>query len=297
MIHSQRGRKNDVSTKRTRAPRTARRGLTLIEMMLAIGLTAGLMLVLAALATAVQKTAKITQGDGEITQHARVVAERLGRVVRGATTSAAFPGVMVITASKEGAEFPDTLVVWSPESGAASNPAAGPLVSELVVFTWNPAAPNELLEISDRADTSAALTAAELAAWQNNDAQTAWQAVVDSMLASATVSQVVLTDRLRVASASLTNGTDSTYLRGCVRFDIRYAPSQDDWNDYRDGVIAWEDLPWALGIGGPNYGLRQVAVWHESQLNPGDAGESYSETELPPVPFFGSASLYYQLEK
>ena len=107
---------------------------------------------LGAMAKAVNEGALYGETYGTATQHARVAMERIAATVRGATTSDEFPGMIVITETVSGYQFPDLLVVWYPD-GDPVDPDGLPQVNELRVYCPNSQSPNELLEITFPDDT------------------------------------------------------------------------------------------------------------------------------------------------
>ena len=85
--------------------------------------------------------------------------------------------------------------------------------------------------------------------------------------------------------------------RGALRFESRLRPSAADWSDYQADNVAWDDLPWVQGICGSQTGLRQAWVRIEMQLVPGQASATHDPSGLRAIPFFGSAAVYYELER
>jgi hypothetical protein len=193
--------------------------------------------------------------------------------------------------------FSDTLVVWSPETGNAVDAATGPLVSELVVYMPNPDAPNELWELTERSNTGRALLGTAADDWVTSGTLIGWKDTVASMIASPTSQKVVLTDLLRIASTSTTDNSDSNLWRGCLRFESEMNPTRSDWEDYLGGFEEWEKVSFAQGIRGSQTGLRQVWVRFEFQLQPGHSSEAGDSVVMPPLPFFGSAAISYEMHR
>ncbi len=264
--------------------RRARRGFTMIELLIAAAIMSVLVLGLAAMADAVHRGNEHSTGYGLAVQHARVVLERIARHVERATASEEFPGVLVVSETVDSYTFPDTLVVWSPD-GAASAPDGAPRVGELVIYTTNPTQPNELWELTDRDSTSAAPAVTDASAWRS---------LVSMLRTSNTSEKVLLTDLVRVAQV---RSSDVSTRRPAIRFAHRLTPSQTQWSEYRGGTRSWENLDWAQGIGGASTGLRQSWVRYELQLEPGEPPSANNAGAMPAYPFFGSAALYYPLQK
>ncbi|MEN6495524.1 MAG: hypothetical protein ABFD16_14680, partial [Thermoguttaceae bacterium] len=169
---------------------------------------------------------------------------------------------------------------------SARNPDGLPCFDELVIYCPNPQAPNQLWELTIPvgSDTRTVPAVEEKAAWRT---------VLEAIKTLTTASRVVLTDRLRTGALSEAN---STQQRGAVRFVDRLRPSKEEWDKYQSGVLSWERLSWAQGIYGPKTGLRQVWVRIELQLLPISATSgSASRLGSQAIPFFGSATLYYDM--
>ena len=263
------------------APQRRRRGLTLIELLLAMVVMSIVMAALGMLAAAVQASNEYTQSHGVATQHARVTLGRIQQKVAAAAASEDFPGLAVFAESVDGFDFPDTLVVWAPD-GAPANADGPPLFRELVIYCPDPAAPHRLLEITVPNDSRATPPLTSTSTWMSELA---------AIKSSNTATKTVLTDDLRTAPVSQLDDAP----RGVVRFDERILPSQTDWASFQSGSLAWEDVPWAQDVYGASSGLRQSWCRIELQLvATGGGGVSGSDAAIP---FFGSAVLYYDLQR
>lgn len=252
-------------------------GLTLLEVLLALSVVAMVAVALLGLSRAVAIGSAYSEGIGLTTQHARVLLERMTRTVREATANANFPGFIVVPDQVGSWRFPDTLVVWHPESAPADS-TGWPLFSELVIYCPHPQEPGWLMEIRVPEDTRPVPTLASLGVWQ---------AELASIKASAAATAVRLTDRVRICTAP---ELGNSIQRGAVRFEARYRPSLDEWTAYKAGTTAWNALTWPQSLYGPNTGLRQAWLRIEVQLVTGQ-----HSPEQAGYPFFGSAALYYPL--
>jgi hypothetical protein len=105
----------------------------------------------------------------------------------------------------------------------------------------------------------------------------------------------VLSALLRTCSTSVSGGGGSSTTRGAARFETRLRPSDTDWANYTAGSVTWMNLPWVQGIYGSQAGLRQVWVRMELQLTPGTDWIESNPEAAQPMPFLGSAALYYDL--
>jgi hypothetical protein len=94
-----------------------------------------------------------------------------------------------------------------------------------------------------------------------------------------------------------TSNSGSPIERGAIRFDLRQRPSDAQWQDYKNGSLAWDEIDWVQGIYGTKTGLRQVWCRIELQLDAGSAAEIDDETSQSAITFFGSAAIYHELRK
>jgi hypothetical protein len=155
-------------------------------------------------------------------------------------------------------------------------------VNELCIFCPDANAPNRLLEMRAPGNSSTvpSLTSAS-----------AWQSLITSLQTAAGTEKIELTDRLRTAAVS--NSGSSGAARGCVRFHILMAPTPENWADYKDGDIDWDEVDWPLDFYSSQTGMRRIVCWTELQILPGDA----SAQGQVAVPMFGSATLTCELSR
>jgi prepilin-type N-terminal cleavage/methylation domain-containing protein len=259
-------------------PRPFRRGITLLELLIALAIMTAVAAALGALARAVETGAECGTTRSLLTQHARVCLERISRAGNEAVANEIFPGLLVLDEWEEGYRFPDTLVVWQP-LGAAQDSLGLPRLNELVVYCPHPdpSKSRKLVEIRDDRTTALSSDPGQWRAAVAGIKSRAIQAGSSSML-------TVLTNRLRTAVAG---GRP----RGAVRFERRLRPSDEEWSVYlveaargaAEERAAWSALSWVQDLRGNSAGLRQAYVRIELQL--------VAETEDGPeiAPFFGSA--------
>jgi hypothetical protein len=266
-------------------------GLTLVELLFAMAVMAMVVGTLAGLSRTAESGFEYSEGYGVATQHAQVAIDRITRTIYGATANEQFPGCIVVAETVGSWRYPDTLVVWNTAkasgnaSATAANPSGLPLYSELVIYCPHPTNPNQLVEITAPWNTATAPAVTDMSSWLSQ---------VAVIKANAQSKIVSLTSLLR--SCPIASATGSA-LRGAVRFETRLRPSQTDWNSFKNNMVNWQDLPWVQGFYGWQTGQRQVWVRMELQLLPQvPNGTSYS-TGLIPVPFYGSASSYYQMHR
>ncbi len=253
-------------------------GLTLLEVLISLAVLVLVVGALIGLSRAVAIGSAYSDGVGMTTQHARVVLDRISRSVREAAANAQFPGFLVVADQVGPWRFPDTLVVWRPQTSPAE-PEGMPRFSELLIYCPHPQQPRWLMEIRTPDDPRPVPPLTDLAAWQ---------AELAAIKASAASSAVRLTDRMHTCIAPELGGQE----RAALRFEARYRPSLEEQAAYQAGTTAWTDLSWPQTIYGPNTGLRQAWLRIEVQLVAGEENDQQVS-----YPFFGSAALYYPLTK
>jgi len=286
---------------RYRARCAGRAGLTVLELLIGISIMVMIVGALGALARAVQSSADYSTSRATAVEHARVVLERITRIVSEATANERFPGFIVLADTVGSYRYPDTLVIWHPEAQTlAANPSRLPLddpnrlpyFDELVVICPNPTAPSQLIEIRSTNTTCLSSTASN---WASQIAVFKTSRVLDTNVLSgsggtlASYPAVTLTGLLRTCAVTGSAGTT----RGAVRFEARLRPSESDWSNTS---IAWTALPWVQGIFSATTGLRQAWLRIEVQLVPPEEVASNAGT-IQPIPFYGSAAVYYQMRK
>jgi hypothetical protein len=256
--------------------------------MISIAVTSILVGTISVLASTVEQAAEFNGGQNDAIQHARVVLERIQRLVREAHATETYPGVVVVDATVGSYRYPDTLVVWHP-TGDPVNAAGPPLVKELVIICPNPTNPGELIEVTALADTrTVALNEASLNT-------TSGRAFIHGIKTASSSTKVSLTPLLRSAA---TSSSSSASLRGCVRFECELHPTTAELDGFRSGTGSWSGLGWPQNTYSNTFGLRQVWLRTELQLlsEPRDPGGAVPATAVP-LPFLGSATRYYTVEK
>lgn len=255
----------------------------MVELLLAISLMSIVATALATLASAVQVSTEFTQGLSDTCQHARVSIDRIQRTVSEAHATLTNPGVKVLSTTVGSVNFPETLIVWHPE-GERLMPNGPPLVSELVIFCPDPNNPARLVEIrapNDHREVEMSLLDSA-----------SGKAMIAGIKTANTSEVVELTPLLRVVRAN-DSSLGTTVGMGVVRFATEMHPSEAEWTNYSVGSIQWDDLHWAQSLYGPNFGMRQVSLRFEMQLLPPDAPARAAWS----VPFFGSASVIYEISR
>ncbi|WP_425617872.1 hypothetical protein NA78x_001562 [Anatilimnocola sp. NA78] len=255
-----------------------RRGLSLPELLASMTILILITGSLGAVASAVRSSNAYCSGQTQAAQHARVAITRIERNLTTCTANEQFPGCRVFSTTVSGSAFPDTLVVWKP-TGTALAPTGLPRVSELLLYTYNPTTPNELLEIRDLTSTATAPTAASTSAWNT---------LISQLKSSNTATRTVLTSRLHTAVPSV--GQSS---RGAVRFLILASPTDAEIASYRAGTTSWSALDWSLDRSGSISGTRGIACQIELLVDASDGVTTTGQV----LPFFGSGAFSYQVSR
>ena len=259
------------------------RGMTLVELLVASSIMALAVAAIASLGSAAQSSAAYGNAHGSAVEQGRMITSRIARTVEEATVNDKFPGFIVISNTVDGERYPDALVVWHPD-GAAADPDGWPRKDELVIYTPHPIFVNTLVELTMPDNAATVPEISDTAAWQT---------LLLSAQLGASSKQTVLTRQLRVCT---TNGAVipvgyNPQRRGAVRFESRLRPSEKELASYTAAELDWEQMTWPQNIHSSETGLRQAWLSFEIQIMP----EGVAGAEA--VPFFGSASLYYDIKR
>ncbi len=268
-----------------RRGKSARRGLTLVELMIASSIMTIMCGAMAALAIALDQSSEYNYGRATALQNARVTLERINRMVATAYAAPNHPGVAVYVDTLNTYRYPDTLIVWQP-NGTPVNALGPPLISECVFYSWDATNPSNLIEFTAPSDTRTIPLDSTLQT-------TTWRSTLNSLQSASSTKKTKLTTLLRQCtlsgSGSLPSGMASS--RGAVRFEVVVAPSAAAYSAYLAGTSTWASLPWPQGIYGSQFGLRSIWVRTELQLmSPQRAGQQ-DPTGTLCTAFFGSAML------
>jgi hypothetical protein len=252
----------------------------LIELMFAVTIMAVIVVALSMMFRAVEISSEYNQGYGTATQHARVTFDRLDRAINQAYANNSYCGAWVTQTTAGSYTFPDTLVVWRP-GGTPANASGAPLASELDIFCPDPAATNQLVEITVPSDTRTMPSPSSTATFQS---------FINGLKTESGVNKVLLTNLMRTTAV-----TGSSQIFAAVRFVVQINPTASDWSSYQSGSTTFENLPWVQSICSPSTGLRQVWVRTELQLMPGGQWLVTNVAAQQGVPYFGSSSFCYEM--
>jgi len=260
---------------------SSRRGMTMVELLMAVAIMGILAGAMAGIAMAVQQSAVYNYGRTTSAQNARVSLDRINRMVLTATSAPNYPGVAVCTTTIGSYLFPDTLLVWHPASGTPVNAAGPPLISELVIYCFDPNTPNNLIELT--APTNNSTIVMDSATLSSGS----WPNVIAGLKTASSSQKTVLTSLLRTAAAS--------GVRGVVRFNLDLHATASEWTSYQNGSLTWANIAWPQGLYSSAGALRQASVRTELQLMPAQLQGQQDPSGQQPLIYFGSASLYYQV--
>lgn len=303
------------NTWRTRVERPARRGLTLVELLISMAILSLMAVVLAGMSNAVHSAWSYTKGVEESDLQARAAIERIEYMVSqiGCYKLAGQPtrlGLAVVNRPFGNEEVPDVLVLWT--GGRLGGMAAQgvqarlPTVGELVIYSWKDNAPHQLIEVAFPGQTAGFdFGASDL------------RSQVATLLASASAESIPLCNRLRVcsprstswaggastplgpggsfgpSSAPAASGSSSSSI-GSARFTLTLTPSDTELATAAPQTTAWTKLSWPQGAYSSRSGMRQATLQIELQIEPD--GIARASDSVIAIPFFGSASARYVYE-
>jgi prepilin-type N-terminal cleavage/methylation domain-containing protein len=257
-----------------RSRHAARRGLSLVEMLMATAICAIVLMGFAAMAETLVAVDNSSSGEMSSLQHGQVALMRIQDHVRLAYVTESFPGFRVHSTTVGTQTYPDLLIIWRP-TGTPANPTGKPRVNELVVIGPDPNTPNNLIELRHSSSTTTC---------PNYSDNAGWTTTLTNMFTSG--QKTTLTGKLRTAIPA-----DSTSTRrGCLRFLRLAEPTDAEFSSYRASTIAWSALDWPLDLNSTKAGVRTVTCLFELQLATSDAN---SINEM--IPLFGSASRSYEV--
>lgn len=264
-------RRSDINAWKPAPPR---RGLSLIEMLMAIAVSAIVMMGFIGLAESLTAIDEDSRERMSSLQHGQVALMRIQDHIRLAYVNDNFPGFRVSSTTIGSYSYPDCLVVWRP-TGAPADPTGKPRVGELVVISPDPASPGTLIELRQTTSSTTCPDYTDSAGWSTT---------LSGMFTSG--QKTTLTNRLRTAVPA---GSAST-TRGCVRFHRLAAPSDSDIASYRASSTAWDALDWPLDLYGTKAGMRTVVCRIELQLKNDSANATNNF-----IPLFGAAARSYEV--
>ncbi len=278
---------------------TSRRGLTLAELMIAMAILGMMSVVLAGMSNAVNMSWTYTKGVEESELQASAAVERLKFMVSqvgeyrvsGQPTRLGLAGVMRTVGN---VTIPDMLMLWTGgrDGGMAAlgTQTRWPVASEVLVYTWDPSHPKQLVEVAFPGNATAI-----------DFASTDLETTVTQLISLPSAERIPLCDRLRISTLSASRSVPTFQTAnvtaadlGNVRFQVNWTPSDMDLSLVSPATSAWMQLGWSQGVVSSRSGLRQATVNIEMQIEPRDS--TVLTDDVTAVPFFGSASTRYVYE-
>ncbi len=264
------------------------RGFTLLELILALFITSLVIVSMSGLLMAVQNAWSVSKNYQDVGIQGRAILDRIRWMVGQAGTYRIGSGnvqlgMAVISRSVDGVVLPETLVIWSGgRSGGIQSkrqPAISlPKVNELVIYTPDPSAPNNLIEIQIASNSSTI-----------DFGSVSFSSTIQSLISgSATSDRLSLTSRLRTCRVS-----QSGSLLGNLRFELIQRPSDEQVATTLIGSDQWYALPWAQGMGFSRGGLRTASLRLEIQLETAQGAIYVGESSPTSLPILGNASVRY----
>ncbi len=297
----------------------AKRGMTLAELLISMTILSMMGVVLAGMSNAVNSAWSYTKGVEDTDLQAQAAIERIEYMVSqtGTYKLAGQPtraGIAIVNRPVGKSQLPDVLVLWTGgRSGGMATSGVQtrlPIVSELLIYSWDASTPANLIEAAFPGQTAVFdFTASDLSTQVTN------------LLSSKTAEVIPLCEQLRVSSLSSTgttttttptgpsspygpsmpmaapsrsSTTGSTLSVGNVRFTLAQNPTDSELAAATPETTAWTQLNWPQGKFGNRSGMRQATLQIELQVEP-DGIVRASDT-VTAIPFFGSASLRYVYE-
>ncbi len=264
---------------------------TLVEMMMAMTITAMMSVVLGGLIMAVHAAWEHSNGLEESSLQGHAAIQRIKHMVShvGVYQMPGQPtrlGLRVASHEWDAADLPDVLVVWSGgRSGGMADAGIQqrlPQINELVIYSPDPSDSSRLVEVMLPDDTSSI---------DFNDPN--FNDTILTVIDSADSVRVLICDRIRQSDLPGAGAGDQDAKVGNIRFDLRLTPSDEELAAFNPGTDVWYELAWAQGIASGDSGMRQATVRMEFQMETRKNNTSENDSVATTIPFFGSASYRY----
>ncbi len=268
----------------------ARAGYTLVELTASVAVLSVTLTVLSGLMLAISSAWDHATVLEDSRRQAQAAMSRIRWMVQQAGTyklagQSTTLGVATVDQTWIYYQLPSVLVVWS---GGASGGMASqgvqnrlPLASELVVYAPDSRTPSKFVELTFPGNS----TAIDFRA-------SSFQSTIRSLMTSTSRSSVTMSDRLKV-TAGQTFGWYTAPAVGNSRFEVTYSPTDSQLASTSVGSQTWNDLPWAQGLVGADYGMRTANVRIELLLERDPAHPQTDNSYTTALPFFGSANRQY----
>ena len=268
----------------------SRAGLTLVELLMAMGISSILVVALGGIVTATQSAWKHTQGIEDSQAQITATFDRIKMMVSQAgiyQVSGQPPqvGLAVVTNSWNSIDIANTLVVWTGgRNGGISDQGVLtrlPKISELLIYTSDPDDTHNLIEI--------ALPGVDSSIDFNSSS---FNSSIRSAIKSSNAESALLSNRIK-SSQFILSGNPWGSPVGNIRFEIVKTPSDSSLGSVSPGTSGWMNLPWPQGTTSSTSGLRLVTINYEIQFETAERTFLNDVNSPTALPFFGSSSRYY----
>ncbi|QDU53805.1 prepilin-type N-terminal cleavage/methylation domain-containing protein [Gimesia panareensis] len=265
-------------------------GFTLVELLMAMTISAILIMALAGIVTATQSAWKHTQGIEDSQAEITASFERMKMMISQAGVyqldgQAPQVGLAVVTRPWNYIDVPDILVVWSGgRNGGISQSGVLnrlPLMNELLIYTSDPADSHQFVEIA-LPDSTAEI----------DFNGSSFNSTIRSAIESNQAEKALLSKRLK-NSQYLLSGSPWGPAAANIIFQITRTPDDASLQTIAPGTSGWMNLPWPQGTVSATSGLRQVTVSYEIQFETAEQTEFTDINSATALPFFGSSSRLY----
>jgi hypothetical protein len=273
---------------RPKAP--ARAGFTFVELISSLAILTMTMTVLSGLMLAISQAWDHATALEESRKQSQATISRIRWMVQQAGTyrlsgQATTLGVATVSQTWLYYQAPSILVIWS---GGATGGMADlgvqsrlPVASELVVYAPDAQTPSKFVELTFPGNST-----------QVDFRASSFTTTINTLMTWTNRKSVKLCDRLRVTTGQ-NFGWYTVPSIGNSRFELTYSPTDSQLTSASPGSQNWNDLPWAQGMVGADYGLRTANLQIELLLERDPAKPQTDDNYTTALPFYGSANRRY----
>ncbi len=261
-------------------------GFTLPELLVSMMIFSLLSAVIGSLSLAVHTAWTFSESMERARHESDAFHQRLNWMIRQTATyrdssGVRQPGIFVIeqwsSAGLSANSSGDLLVLWS--GGSNGNLAGGdfpnrtPLLSELVVYTWD-AAPAPVLESQSESSPLQTTARRLVEVTFPEDSQTVsfdaanFAATIREAVLSPAARRLPIITRLAITHLESTGNPSAPSFRGAIRFQLRQSPSPNELASAVRGSQAWKELPWYGGFCSNSAGQRVSHISWQIAMDP-----------------------------
>ena len=268
----------------------ARAGFTFVELISSMAILTMTMTVLSGLMLAISQAWDHSTALEEGRKQSQATIGRISWMVQQAGTyrmagQSTALGIATISQTWLYYQAPSILVIWSggTTGGMANSGVLSrlPVASELVVYAPDAQSPSKFVEMTFPGNST-----------QVDFLSTSFTTTMNTLMTWPNRKSVKLCDRLRVTPGQ-NLGMFSSPSIGNSRFEVTYSPTDTQLASASPGSQNWNDLPWAQGMVGEDYGLRTANVRIELLLERDPAKPQTDNSYTTALPFYGSVNRQY----